>query len=292
MEKIERVAFIGLGIMGSRMAANLCRAGFEVHAWNRTREKAEELAEQHGAHVADTPRDAAAAAQAVITMVVDSGDVDEVLFGPDGAAAGMHEGDIAIDCSTIAPEASRAIGERLAKGGVAFLDAPVTGSSPKAEDGTLTIMVGGDKEAFDRARPLLDAMGELIVHVGELGQGEMAKLINNMVAATNAAALAEALVLAQATGVNPDALLRIMEAGSGNSAMLGLKARPMLERRFDPLFKLDHMLKDVRHGLESARQAKVAMPLGERIEGLYDRASEEGHGDDDFAAVIFAVEEE
>ncbi|HEX8854263.1 MAG TPA: NAD(P)-dependent oxidoreductase [Thermoleophilaceae bacterium] len=292
MEAIERVAFIGLGIMGSRMAANLCRAGFEVHAWNRTREKAEQLAEQHGAQVADTPRDAAAASQAVITMVVDSPDVEAVIFGPDGAAAGMHEGDIAIDCSTIAPEASRAIGERLAKQGVAFLDAPVTGSSPKAEDGTLTIMVGGEKEAFDRARPLLDAMGELIVHVGDQGQGEMAKLINNMVAATNAAALAEALLLAQATGVNSDALVRIMAAGSGNSAMLGLKARPMLERHFDPLFKLDHMLKDVRHALDSARDAKAAMPLGERIEGLYARAAEEGHGDEDFAAVILSIEEE
>jgi 3-hydroxyisobutyrate dehydrogenase-like beta-hydroxyacid dehydrogenase len=228
----------------------------------------------------------------VITMVVDSPDVEAVLFGPDGAAEGMHEGDLAIDCSTIAPEASQAIGKRLAKQGVAFLDAPVTGSSPKAEDGTLTIMVGGDKDAFDRARPLLDAMGELIVHVGAQGQGEMAKLINNTVAATNAAVLAEALLLAQATGVDPNALLRIMAAGSGNSTMLGLKARPMLERDFDPLFKLDHMLKDVRHTLDSAREAKVGMPLGERIEGLYERASEEGHGDEDFAAVILSIEEE
>src|SRR5688572_20240294 len=163
MERPERVAFLGLGIMGSRMAANLCRAGFEVHAWNRTRERAEELAAEHGAIVADSPAAAAAAAGIAITMVVDAPQVEEVLFGPDGAAEGLPHGGLAIDMSTIAPSASRAIAGRL--GGVGLLDAPVTGSKPKAADGTLTIMVGGEAEDFDRARPLFEAMGKLVLHV-------------------------------------------------------------------------------------------------------------------------------
>src|SRR5688500_1689435 len=134
MDRPEKVAFLGLGIMGSRMAANLCRAGVEVHAWNRTRARAEELAAQHGAIVADTPAAAAAATGLVITMVVDAPQVEEVLFGPDGAADGLPEGGLVADMSTIAPTASRAIAARLADRGIAFLDAPVTGSKPKAED--------------------------------------------------------------------------------------------------------------------------------------------------------------
>ncbi|MBX5470767.1 MAG: NAD(P)-dependent oxidoreductase [Thermoleophilaceae bacterium] len=292
MERIERVAFIGLGIMGSRMAANLCRAGFEVHAFNRTRARSEELAERHGAHVADTPREAAAAAQATVTMVVDSPDVEQVLLGEDGAAHGMSAGHLAIDCSTISPEASRSIGARLRERGVGFLDAPVTGSSPRAEDGTLTIMVGGERADYERALPVLEAMGLLVVYAGPQGQGSMVKLINNAVAAANAAALAEALVLAERAGVDTDALVRVMAAGSGDSAMLALKARPMLERDFSPLFKLDHMLKDVRHTLAAARAAGVELPLGERIERLYAEASERGHGSDDFAAVVEALDRE
>ena len=185
MEKPEKVAFLGLGIMGSRMAANLCRAGFEVHAWNRTRARADELADAHGATVADTPAAAAAAAGLVITMVVDSPEVEAVLFGPDGAAEGLGQDGLAVDMSTIAPSASRAIGDRLRDQGVAFLDAPVTGSKPKAEDGTLTIMVGGEAGDYERALPLFEAMGKLVLHVGPQGHGSMVKLINNTTAAVN-----------------------------------------------------------------------------------------------------------
>src|SRR6185503_10657279 len=178
MAKLERVAFLGLGIMGSRMAANHCRAGFEVHAWNRTRARAEELADAHGATVADTPAAAASAADLTITMVVDAPQVEEVLFGSDGAAGGLGEGGLVADMSTIAPTASREIAQRLGERGIAFLDAPVTGSKPKAEDGTLTIMAGGDAGDFDRTRPVFEAMGKLVLHVGPLGHGSMVKLIN------------------------------------------------------------------------------------------------------------------
>jgi 3-hydroxyisobutyrate dehydrogenase-like beta-hydroxyacid dehydrogenase len=286
MEGIERVAFLGLGIMGSRMAANLLRAGFDVTVWNRTRERAEE----HPAKAADSPADAARGADATITMVIDAPQVEAVLFGPDGAAEGMGPGTLAIDMSTIAPSASRAIAERLAERDVRFLDAPVTGSRPKAEDGTLTIMVGGAAEDHERARPLFEAMGELIVYAGPQGHGSMAKLINNTVAATNAAALAEALALARRTGLDTDALRRVMSAGSGGSAMLELKAGPMLERDFEPLFKLSHMLKDIRHCLAEAEAAGDPLRLGELVERLYAEAEALSHGEDDFAAVIEAVE--
>ena len=278
-DRIERVAFCGLGIMGAPMARNLAAAGFEVTVWNRTRERAEAL----GLPVADTPAEAAAAAQATITMVVDSPQVEEVLFGDDGASGGMGPGHVAIDMSTIAPTAALSIGERLQ---APFLDAPVTGSRPKAEDGTLTIMVGGDPPDFERVEPVLSAMGALVLRVGPPGHGQMAKLINNTLAAVNAAALAEGLALAGRFGLDTGALLEVVAAGSGASAMQKLKAGPMLERDLDPLFKLEHMLKDVRHCLAEARALGVELPLAERAERLYARAGERGLGERDFAAVI------
>ena len=285
-ERVERVAFCGLGIMGRPMARNLAAAGFEVTVWNRTRSRAEGL----GLPVAATPAEAAAGADATVTMVVDSPQVEEVLFGPGGAAEGMREGHLAIDMSTIAPTAARSIGERLAERGAAFLDAPVTGSRPKAEDATLTIMAGGDEADFERARPALEAMGRLVLRVGPAGHGQMAKLINNTLAAINAAAIAEGLTLAGRFGLEADRLLEVAAAGSGASAMLELKARPMLDRDLDPLFKLEHMLKDIRHCLAEAHALGLALPLAERAERLYAAATERGLGQRDFAAVVEVVD--
>jgi 3-hydroxyisobutyrate dehydrogenase len=289
MERPEKVAFLGLGIMGSRMATNLCRAGFEVHAWNRTRARAEELAAEHGAVVADTPAEAAAAAGIAITMVVDSPEVEAVLFGPDGAAGGLSDGGLAIDMSTIAPSASRALGERLARRGIAFLDAPVTGSKPKAEDGTLTIMVGGDAAEFERAKPLFEAMGKLVLHVGPQGHGSMVKLINNTIAAVNTTAIAEGIDVGRRAGLDLDKLLEVVGAGSGASAMLDLKAQPIIEHDYEPLFKLGHMLKDVRHCLAEAHQLGADMQVAAAAAALYAEADAAGHYDDDFAAVAESV---
>jgi 3-hydroxyisobutyrate dehydrogenase-like beta-hydroxyacid dehydrogenase len=289
MERPDKVAFLGLGIMGSRMAANLCRAGFEVHAWNRTRARAEELAAEHGAVIADTPAEAAAAAGIAITMVVDSPEVEAVLFGTDGAAEGLSEGGLAIDMSTIAPSASRAIADRLGERNVAFLDAPVTGSKPKAADGTLTIMVGGDAAEYERARPLFEAMGKLVLHVGPQGHGSMVKLINNTVAAVNTAALAEGIAVGRSAGLDLDKLIEVIGAGSGASAMLDLKAGPIIERNYEALFKLGHMLKDVRHCLAEAEALGVDMRVAGAAEGLYAEADDAGHYDDDFAAVAEQV---
>ena len=290
MSGIERVAFLGMGIMGSRMAANVARGGFELTVCNRTRGRAERVAEATGARLADTPAEAAEGADAVITMVVDSPDVETVLFGEKGAASTLAEGAFVIDMSTIAPKAVDAIAERLRASGIGFIDAPVSGSSPKAENGTLTIMVGASDEDYKRALPLLESMGELIVHCGPLGHGQMVKLLNNTLAATNAAALAEAIAAARKAELDLDALVKVVAASSGNSTMVGLKAGPMIEHQFEPLFKLDHMLKDVRHTLNVGHDLGAKMPVAEAAKSLYEAASKAGKGDEDFAAVIEAIE--
>jgi 3-hydroxyisobutyrate dehydrogenase-like beta-hydroxyacid dehydrogenase len=280
------VAFLGLGIMGYPMARNLLEAGVSVTAWNRSHEKAERLSAEHGAAVAQSPAEAAEGANAVITMVPDSPEVEAVLLGDGGAAGGMAEGSLAIDMSTIAPTAARAIAGELRERGLRFLDAPVTGSRPKAEAGTLTIMAGGEAPDFEQAKPLFEAMGEVVLHVGPQGHGQMIKLINNTVAAINTAALAEAIIAGEAAGLDLDAMRTVISAGSGASAMLGLKAGPMVEREFDPLFKLEHMLKDVRHCLAEAEAMGLELPLAREAERLYAAAAERGLGGRDFAAVI------
>jgi len=285
----ERVGFIGLGIMGSRMAANLARAGFELTVWNRTAATAEEWAARHGAAVASTPQALASNSDVVISMVVDGPQVESVLLGDEGA--GQGPGVLCIDMSTIGPAAARRIGKALQDRGVSFMDAPVTGSSPKAEDGTLTIMAGGDQRDFERARPLFEAMGELIVHVGAVGQGQLVKVINNAVAAANTAVVAEALIAAARAGADLDALVEVMGAGSGASAMLELKQGPMRAHDYTTLFKLEHMLKDLRLCLQAAEAAKVRMELVEDTADIVAAADARGLGEQDFAALLEAVEE-
>jgi 3-hydroxyisobutyrate dehydrogenase-like beta-hydroxyacid dehydrogenase len=285
------VGFLGLGIMGSRMAANLQREGFAVTAWTRTPGKAQAWAEEHeGARAAATPAEAAAGADIVVSMVVDGAQVDAVLLGENGAVAGAPEQTLFIDMSTIAPADARRIGAALAQRGHAFLDAPVTGSSPKAQSGTLTIMAGGDAAAFARARPAFAAMGETIVHVGELGHGQTIKLINNAVSAANAATLAQALVMGAGTGVDLDALIEILGAGSASSTMVALKAEPMRQHAYDTLFKTDHMLKDVRLCLEEAQAAGVPFPAANAARDALVAAVGRGYGEADFASIVEAFE--
>jgi 3-hydroxyisobutyrate dehydrogenase-like beta-hydroxyacid dehydrogenase len=282
----ERTAFLGLGIMGWPQAANLRAAGHELTVWTRSSDKAQRFASEYGATVASSPAEAAAEAGVIITMLPDSPEVERVLDEAEPPA-----GSLVIDMSTIRPTASRAIADRLGERGVAFLDAPVTGSRPKAEDGTLTIMVGGDAADLERARPLFEAMGELIVHAGPHGHGAMVKLINNTLAGVNAAALAEGITLAQAAGVDLDAVEKVVGSGSGNSAMLQLKAGPMRDGDFEPLFKLEHMLKDVRHCLSEARDLGLDLEVAGSAETRYALAEAEGLGGKDFAAVIRAIDE-
>ena len=289
MDNPRRVAFAGLGIMGAPMAANLARAGLEVAVYTRTREKAERFAAEHdNARPAATPADAAENADAFVSIVPDAPQVEDVLFGDNGAAGALDHRALVVEMSTIAPSASRAIEERL--GPRPYVEAPVSGSKPKAEDGTLTIMAGGSPEDFERARPLFDILGERIVHVGPVGHGQMAKLLTNTMGAVNAAALAECVRVAKAAGLDRDAFLEVAAGSAGASAMLNLKGPPMFEERFEPaLFKLEHMLKDVRHCLDEARQLGLELELGALAATLYTRADEAGLGEQDFAAVYAAL---
>jgi 3-hydroxyisobutyrate dehydrogenase len=290
MAERERVGWIGLGIMGTRQAANLRRAGYELTVYNRTRATADDWAAEHGATVVGSPAEVARASDVVFSMVVDGAQVEEVLLGEDGAVDGAHDGLLCVDMSTIAPSDTRRIGERLAARGVHFMDAPVTGSAPKAADGTLTIMAGGETEDYERAKPLFEAMGQLIVHAGPLGDGEMIKLINNAVAAVNTNTVAQALLVGDATGVDLDALVKVMGSGSGGSTILGLKAAPMREHDYTTLFKLEHMLKDVRLCLDEGQAAGVPFPAAADAREILSAAMGRGLADADFAAMMEVVE--
>jgi 3-hydroxyisobutyrate dehydrogenase-like beta-hydroxyacid dehydrogenase len=290
MQSTHRIAFAGLGIMGAPMARNLLGAGLDVSVYTRTTEKAQRFATEHGARAEKTPAEAAEGVDALVTMLPDAPQVEEVLFGPRGAADALSERALVVDMSTTSPTASREIGRRLSERSLAFVEAPVSGSRPKAEDGTLTIMAGGEPESFERALPLFEAMGERIVHVGPLGHGQMAKLVTNTMAAVNAAALAEAVRTAKAAGLDRDAFLEVAAGSAAASAMLNLKGPPMFDESFEPaLFKLEHMLKDVRHTLEEAGSLGFELDLGTLAERLYARAAESGHGEQDFAAVYTAL---
>ncbi|HWX98247.1 MAG TPA: NAD(P)-dependent oxidoreductase [Solirubrobacteraceae bacterium] len=286
----QPIGFLGLGIMGSRMAANLARAGFPLTVWTHTPGKAERWADEHGAAAAATPADVARDSEIVISMVVDGEQVASVLLGERGVVETARAGLLCVDMSTIAPADTRRIATALGERDVRMLDAPVTGSAPRAEDGTLTIMAGGAAEDFARARPVLEVMGELIVHVGELGQGEMLKLINNALGAANAAALGEALLLSRATDVDLDAFVQVVSRGSGGSVQLDLKSAAMREHDYTTLFKTAHMLKDVRLCLEEAQRAGMPFPGASHARDLLAATMGRGYGDDDYAAIIEAVE--
>jgi 3-hydroxyisobutyrate dehydrogenase-like beta-hydroxyacid dehydrogenase len=287
----ERLAFLGLGIMGSRMAANLAQQGFALTVWNRTRTTADEFAAANeGVSVAATPAEAAAQAEIVFTMVVDGDQVREILLGEDGAATRAPAGTLFVDCSTIGPAATTEIGEALVQRGHSLVDAPVTGSSPKAQDGTLTFMVGATDAEFERLQPALQAMGELIVHAGPRGHGQMIKLLNNAMAAANAAVVGEALVVGSRAGVDLDALVKVVGAGAGASTMLALKAGPMRTHDYSTLFKLEHMLKDVRLCLEEGQRLGVPFPSAAYAREILVAGMGMGHADDDFAAMIEPLE--
>jgi 3-hydroxyisobutyrate dehydrogenase-like beta-hydroxyacid dehydrogenase len=286
----ESVGFVGLGIMGSRQAANLAKAGYELTVFNRTRERAEAWVAEHGGTVADSPRGVAERSGIVITMVVDGPQVRDMLLGANGALAGAHAGTLFIDMSTIAPATARELAQTIAGEGHAFVDAPVTGSSPKAEAGTLTIMCGGADADIERARPLFEAMGEKIVHAGAAGQGQAVKVLSQGVTAVNCATLAQAITVGRQIGLDLDALLEVMTGGSADSTMRALKGRPMLEHDYTPLFKLEHMLKDVHLCLEESRGAGSAFPFAALAGELYSAGVGRGLGQEDFSAVLEVIE--
>jgi len=228
----DRIGFIGLGIMGKPMAARLVSAGFPVVVHNRSQEAVEELAAA-GAEIATSPREVAESSEVVITMLPDSPDVEAVILGEDGVIAGVREGMLVIDMSTIAPATARAVHAALAERGVAAVDAPVSGGEPAAVDGQLSIMAGGSEEAVARAKPIFDEVGQATTHIGEAGAGQVAKAANQVVVALTIQAVAEALTLASKAGVD---LARVREAllgGFAQSKILDAHGEKMLEDRFE-----------------------------------------------------------
>ncbi len=285
----DRIGFIGLGIMGRGMAANLLRKGFDVHAWNRTAARMDELAAQ-GAQKAASPAAAARACPIVITCVSDTPDVEAVVLGPEGVGEGLQEGGLLVDCSTISPQATIRIAERIREKGAHMLDAPISGGSEGAAQGTLSIMVGGDAAQFERARPCLEAMGSTITHVGEQGAGQTVKLVNQILVVGNCVAMCEALLFAQAGGVDLQKTFDAISQGAAGSWMFANRAPQIMQRDWTPGFTVGLQQKDLRLVLAAADQMGVPVPITAQIFNLYRTLEARGLSEEGNHALIKALE--
>jgi len=284
-----RVGVIGLGIMGAPMARNLLRAGHAVTVHSRTRARVDALVAD-GATAADSPAAVAAVVDAVVTMLPDTPDVRAVIAGPAGVLAGARPGLLAIDMSTIAPDAARALAAEAAAASVAFLDAPVSGGEPGAVAGTLSIMVGGDEAAFARAEPIFAALGRQVTYMGGPGQGQMTKLVNQVVGAATLAAVAEGVVLATRAGLEPAAVLRAVGGGAAASWMLTNLAPRMQRRDFAPGFMVKLQQKDLRLARAAAEQLGVRLPLTAAVDELLTAVAAKGGGALGTQAIVTALE--
>ena len=280
-----RIAFLGLGIMGRPMATRLVAAGHEVSVWNRT-------ARQHvdGATTAVSPADAAKEAEVVWSCVADTASVERVMFGDDGAVQSLKEGAIVVDSSTISPTATLRFAEKVNAAGVHWVDAPVTGSKVGAENGQLIFIVGGAPEPVQYLDPLFKAMGKLVIHIGETGKGQAAKLSMNLMIAMIYEGFAEALVLARKQGVEPTKLIELIQASMVRSGVVDYKAPFVLRHDYSPNFPLRLMHKDIHLMLDMAKEHRVKLPALETVDEIYELSSEEGWDDLDFAATLGLLE--
>jgi 3-hydroxyisobutyrate dehydrogenase len=285
----ERVGFIGLGIMGRGMAANLLKAGFELSVWNRTAAKADELLAA-GAQLAASPAELALSCGVIISCVSDTPDVHAVLLGEEGAIQGVKSGALVIDMSTISPQGAREVAAALGKRGAHFLDAPVSGGSEGAAKGTLSIMVGGDAAQVERATPLFQAMGKTITHVGGVGDGQVVKAVNQILVVGNMLATAEALVFAQASGADLEKTLQAVTGGAAGSWMLANRGPQCIRRDWRPGFTIDLQQKDLRLVLEAAADVGAPMLLTAQIAQLYRTLQASGLGHEGNHALIKALE--
>lgn len=284
-----RVGVVGLGIMGSGMANNLLARGHQVSVWNRTATRAEPFAAA-GATVCATAAELAAGNDIVLVCVSDTPDVEAVLFGPNGVAAGAAPGSLVVDASTISPDATRLFAERMAGQQVGYLDAPVSGGSEGAAKGTLSIMVGGDAADLERARPVLEAIGATITHVGPVGSGQTCKLVNQVLVVLNMLAVSEALLLAQAGGLDLDATIAAVESGAAGSWMLSNRGPQVLRRDWRPGFTIDLQQKDLRLVLEAADSLGIGLLATASVFQLYRCLQADGLGGEGNHALVKAVE--
>ncbi|MGH3950193.1 MAG: 2-hydroxy-3-oxopropionate reductase [Pseudonocardiaceae bacterium] len=284
------VGFIGLGIMGAPMAANLVKAGFDVVGYNRSQPALDRLVEQ-GGRAAGSVAEAVRDADVVVTMLPDSPDVADVTLGDDGILANAKGDLLYIDCSTIRPDTSRAVAEQARARGVRVLDAPVSGGEQGAIDGALSIMVGGEAEAFEAAATILNAVGKTIVHVGPAGAGQTVKAANQLIVAGTIELVAESIVFLEAHGVDTEAAVKVLAGGLAGNAILDRKAAGMLKRDFTPGFRLELHHKDLGIVTDAARAAGVSIPLGAVVSQLVAAMVARGDGGLDHSGLLKLVEE-
>jgi 3-hydroxyisobutyrate dehydrogenase-like beta-hydroxyacid dehydrogenase len=280
-----RTAFLGMGIMGRSMAANLVKAGHEVSIWNRSPGK-----DVDGARTASSPADAARGAEVIWMCVSDTKAVENVLFGSSGVEEALTEGMIIADSSTISPSATLRFAKRVRTRGVHYVDAPMTGSKIAAESGNLIFMAGGDEPVLATLAPLFQAMGKQVFHMGDTSKGQATKLAMNLQIALIYEGFAEALTLATKLGVDINRLMPLVQASMVRSGVVDYKAPFIMKRDFSPNFPLRLMLKDIHLTLEAAKEARVRLPGLEAVEEVYDLAAEEGHQDLDYAATLTLLE--
>jgi 2-hydroxy-3-oxopropionate reductase len=286
---MAEVGFIGLGIMGAPMAGHLKNAGHTLHAFARSRPRAELVAQ--GFDVCGNARDVAARSEIIIMMVSDTPDVEQVLFGNDGVAEGLKRDSLVIDMSSISPVATKQFAARIAALGCEYVDAPVSGGDIGAKAATLTIMAGGTVSAFTRARPLFEKMGKTITHVGEVGAGQTAKVANQIIVALTIEAVAEALLFASKAGADPEKVRQALMGGYASSRVLEVHGERMIKRRFDPGFKLDLHSKDLNIALDGARQLQLSLPHTASCAQLMHAARAAGLGQRDNSSLVQVLEQ-
>jgi 2-hydroxy-3-oxopropionate reductase len=286
----ERIGFIGLGIMGRPMAQNLLQSAYELTVHNRSPEKAQELGEA-GASVASSPREVAQKSDIIITMLPDSPQVREVVAGEDGVLEGIHEGALLIDMSTISPVVTKELAQAVKEKGASMLDAPVSGGDVGAIEGTLSIMVGGDEDDFQRAMPLFEAMGKTITHVGPTGAGQVVKAANQVVVALSIEAVSEALVLGSAGGVSPEKVLDVLSGGLAGNKVMEVKRQKFLSHTFEPGFRSELHHKDLGIALAAGREYGVVLPVTAIVDQMLLSMRQKGWGGEDHSALLRVIED-
>lgn len=279
-----KIGFIGLGIMGKPMSKNLLKAGYELVVMDRNLDTVSEIVAL-GAVAAKTPKAVAELSDVIITMLPNSPQVKEVALGENGLIEGARPGTILIDMSSIAPLASREISEALAAKQIAMLDAPVSGGEPKAIDGTMSVMVGGDKAVFDKCYEIMKSMAGSVVHTGDIGAGNVTKLANQVIVALNIAAMSEALVLATKAGVDPNLVFQAIRGGLAGSTVLEAKAPMVMDRNFKPGFRIDLHIKDLANALDTSHGVGAQLPLTSLVMEMMQALKADGHGQSDHSAI-------
>ncbi len=284
------VGFIGLGIMGLPMAGHILKSGYPLTVYNRTRSKTGSL-EAAGAAVAASPREVAANSRMIITMVSDSPDVEAVVAGPEGVLEGIRPGSVVMDMSTISPQVERELDEQLRSKGCALVDAPVSGGDVGAQNATLAIMAGGDREAFDRAVPIFETMGKTITYCGPVGSGQLTKLCNQILVAVTLMGVSEALVFAGKNGLDQGVMIEAVKGGAAGSWQLSNLAPRVVNRDFAPGFMVDLIQKDLRLVMESGAAAQAALPASSLVNQLFRTSQARGEGLEGTQALVKVLEQ-